>query len=251
MDIAGKRVARSAHSSFPACGGRSEWGGADDLRRETRALHARRLGLVGYAEALALQEELLARCETREEDETLLLLEHPPVYTLGRGADAGDLLGAPERLAVPVFRVGRGGGATFHGPGQLVAYPIVRLSGAGRDVHGYVRTLERALIATCDHFSIAAHTPPGQTGVWVGGDKLGSIGIGVRRGVAYHGIALNVCTDLNYFAHIVACRGTGKTVTSFAALLAEGPTVAEVGLVFAEQLAGHLGFAGVSLAGES
>jgi lipoate-protein ligase B len=207
--------------------------------------------MVPYDEALQLQESLLAERVAGGGGDEVVLLEHPPVFTLGRGADAADLLGAPERLGVPVFRVGRGGGATFHGPGQLVAYPIVRLRGAGRDVHGYVRALERSLIATCERFGIAVHTPSGQTGVWVGGDKLASIGIGVRHGVAYHGVALNVCPDLSYFAHIIACRGTGKTVTSFAALLAHPPTVTEVGLAFAEQLAGQLGFAGVAAAGES
>ena len=115
------------------------------------------------------------------------------MYTLGRGADAADLRGAPERLGVPCFRVGRGGGATFHGPGQLVAYPIVRLRAAGRDVHRYVRALERALIATCARLRrhrLGARRARSVSGSASG--KIASIGIGVRRGVAYHGIALNV-----------------------------------------------------------
>jgi lipoate-protein ligase B len=205
------------------------------------ALRVRQLGCLPYAEALALQEALVAvRADGQGSDE-LLLLEHPPVYTLGRGADAADLRGAPERLAVPVFRIGRGGGATYHGPGQLVAYPIVRVRGAGRDVHRYVRILEAALIATCAHFGVAAATPAGQTGAWVGAYKIGSIGIGVRRGVAYHGVALNVAPDLSYFAHIVPCRGSGLEVTSLARLLASPPTVTEVGRVFAERFADHMG----------
>src|SRR5499425_805928 len=147
---------------------------------ETRArLRVRELGQVAYGEALALQEALVAaRAAGESADDVLLLLEHPSVYTLGRGADAADLCGAPERLGVPVYRVGRGGGATFHGPGQLVGYPIVHLRAAGRDVHRYVRTLETALVDTCAEFGVVAEAPAGQTGVWAGGAKIASIGIG-------------------------------------------------------------------------
>jgi lipoyl(octanoyl) transferase len=209
-------------------------------------LRVRQLGCVPYAEALALQEALVAARADGAVDDELLLLEHPAVYTLGRGADAADLQGAPQRLGVPVYRVSRGGGATFHGPGQLVAYPIVRLRAAGRDVHGYVRTLEAALIATCGHFGVSAAAPPGQTGVWAGARKIASIGIGVRRGVAYHGIALNVTTDLAYFAHIVPCRTSGLAVTSLAAVLGKAPSLAAVGDVFADCLAERLGLTRVS-----
>lgn len=204
-------------------------------------LRVRELGSVPYAEALALQETLVAACAAGQGGDELLVLEHPPVYTLGRGADAADLRGAPERLGVPVYRIGRGGGATYHGPGQLIAYPIVRLRAAGRDVHRYVRMLEASLIETCAHFGVAAAAPPGQIGVWVGTDKIGSIGIGVRRGVAYHGVALNVSTDLSYFAHIVPCRGSGLEVTSLARLLGAAPAVAQVGRVFADCFADRMG----------
>jgi lipoyl(octanoyl) transferase len=204
-------------------------------------LLVRQLDCVPYADALALQEASVAACVEGAVDDELLLLEHPPVYTLGRGADAADLQGAPQRLGVPVYRVSRGGGATFHGPGQLVAYPIVRLRAAGRDVHRYVRTLEAALIATCAHFGVPTVAPPGQTGVWAGERKIASIGIGVRRGVAYHGIALNVTTDLTYFAHIVPCRTSGLAVTSLAAILGAVPPLAAVGDVFADCLAERLG----------
>lgn len=209
-----------------------------------RRLPARWLGVVPYADALALQEELQRACASGSGDQTLLLLEHPPVYTLGRGADVADLRGAPERLGVPVFRVGRGGGVTFHGPGQLVGYPIVRLRGQGRDVHGYVCALERALIRTCAHFGVTAAVPAGQIGVWTAGRKIASIGIGVRRGVAYHGIALNVCTDLSYFDHIVTCRTADLPMTSLAEQLGSPPTVEEAGAVFAECLDATLGTAG-------
>ena len=112
-------------------------------------LVVRDLGVCPYATALALQEELVARRSAGEIEDQLLLLEHAPVYTLGRGADAEDLRGADQLLGVPVFRVGRGGGVTFHGPGQLVAYPIIMLRRGGRDVHRYVRTLEAVLIGVC------------------------------------------------------------------------------------------------------
>jgi lipoyl(octanoyl) transferase len=208
---------------------------------ESRTLVVRELGVVPYAEALSVQESLVAAVAAGESAEHLLLLEHPPVYTLGRGADAADLRGAPERLGVPVFRIGRGGGATFHGPGQLVAYPIVRLRAAGRDVHRYVRGLEAALIATCAHFGVEAVAPEGQTGIWVGERKLGSIGIGVRRGVAYHGIALNVRTDLSYFAHIVPCRMSGLAVTNLVEQRDDVPSVSAVGAAFAERFASLMG----------
>ena len=204
------------------------------------SLRVRALGCMPYAESLALQEELLAAVIAHQASDQLVLVEHLPVYTLGRGADAADLCGAPERLGVPVYRVGRGGGATFHGPGQLVAYPIVRLRAGGRDVHRYVRALEAALIATCARFGVTAQAPAGQTGVWVGERKIGAIGIGVRRGIAYHGIALNVSTDLSYFAHIVPCRTSGMAVTSLAELLGAAPTVDAVGAAFATCLAARL-----------
>jgi len=217
--------------------------------RSERRLRVRTLGCLPYADALALQEALTATIAAGTTGDQLLLLEHPPVYTLGRGADAADLLGAPARLGVPVYRVGRGGGVTFHGPGQMIGYPIVRLRAAGRDVHRYVRTLEAALIAVCAHFGVRASAPPGQTGVWADGGKIGSIGIGVRRGVTSHGVALNVTTDLSYFTHIVPCRTSGLTVTSLERLLGSPPPLAEVGRVFAACFAAQMGFAGVDIAG--
>ena len=203
-------------------------------------MHVQRLGRRPYDEVLALQASRLAAVVDGA-PETLLLLEHPPVYTLGRGADAADLRGAPDRLGVPWFRIGRGGGATFHGPGQLVAYPIVRLRAAGRDVHGYVRALEGALVDTCAAFGITAAAPVGKTGVWVGPRKIASIGIGVRRGVAWHGIALNVSTDLAYFDAITVCRSAGLRMVNLAELTEPVPALDAVGTAFAQALATRLG----------
>ena len=199
------------------------------------ALIVRDLGMSPYAAALALQEELLARKSGGAADDYLLLLEHEPVYTLGRGADAADLLGADQFFGVPVFRVGRGGGVTFHGPGQLVAYPIITLHRGGRDVHRYVRTLEDVLIAVCGEFRIDAQRRAGLTGVWVGDAKIASIGVGVRRWTTFHGIALNVSTDLRFFEAIVPCRMPEVRMTSMAVVLGAAPQMAEVRASFVRQ----------------
>jgi lipoate-protein ligase B len=189
-----------------------------------------------------MQASLVAGVIEGSAREQVLLLEHPPVYTLGRGADAADLCGAPQALGVPVHRVGRGGGATFHGPGQLVAYPVVRLRGGRLDVRRYVVALQRALVTTCAAFGLSAEAPADRIGAWVGGRKIASIGIGVRRGIAFHGVALNVSTDLTYLAPIVACRTAGLAFTSMAVELGgAAPTVARVGSQFARALAGQLG----------
>jgi len=202
-------------------------------------LRVHRLGRMSYAEALQRQEDLLAAKLAGARGDDLLLVEHDPVYTLGRGADERDLLGAPARLGVPVFRIGRGGGATYHGPGQMVAYPIVQLR-HDRDVHRFVRSLERALIVALARFGVAARALPGETGVWTAGGKIASIGIGVRRGVSFHGVALNVSTDLDYFHHIVPCAAPQTVIVNLADLVAEPVTVSLVGEVFAESLAKEL-----------
>ncbi len=188
----------------------------------------RSLGRCAYADALALQEELVRRKVTDSEPDYLLLLEHEPVYTLGRGADMEDLLGADTRCGIPVFRVGRGGGVTFHGPGQLVAYPILSLRRTQRDVHRYVRALEDVLAATCGTFGIATQQRPGLTGTWVGTAKIASIGVGIRRWTTLHGIALNVSTDLRFFAEIVPCRMPDVRMTSMARELGTAPPMQEV-----------------------
>ena len=186
------------------------------------------VGTCEYAAALALQEHLVARKLAGDADDYLLLLEHEPVYTLGRGADAGDLLGADRRLGVPVFRVGRGGGVTFHGPGQLVAYPILSLRRGGRDVHRYVRALEDVLLSVCADFGVAAERRDGLTGVWLGAAKIASIGVGVRRWTTFHGLALNVCTEMHFFSQIVPCRMPEVRMTSLALALGRTPAMAAV-----------------------
>jgi lipoyl(octanoyl) transferase len=206
-------------------------------------LLVRELGMCAYATALALQEEILARKIGGDTHDYLLLLEHEPVYTLGRGADGADLLGADRGLRIPSFRVGRGGGATFHGPGQLVAYPLLTLGRGGRDVHRYVRALEEVLIRVCRDFGIAANRRDGFTGVWVDTAKIASIGVGVRRWTTFHGVALNVSTDLSFFARIVPCRMPDVRMTSIALELGTAPPMAQVRSAFVDEFRSVFGYA--------
>jgi lipoyl(octanoyl) transferase len=170
-------------------------------------------GRVDYGRALAWQEALVARRQAGSSD-VLLLLEHPPVYTLGRGADGRYLHAAGD---IPVWRVGRGGQVTYHGPGQLVGYPILDLRRLRPDVRWYVRSLEEVLIGTLADLGVAADRVPGRIGVWIEGRrKIASIGIGIRRWVTWHGFALNVAEDLGGFAGIVPCGLEGVEMTSIA-----------------------------------
>lgn len=159
------------------------------------------LGMIGYWKAYKLQEELVQRKIAGDPRDYLLLLEHPPVYTMGRGGDTANL---PHHL-LPIFRVNRGGGVTYHGPGQLVGYPIVDLRRHGRDVHLYIRKLEEILVRTLSDFGLPAFARPGLTGIWTRQGKIASIGIGVRKWITMHGFALNVACNLSYFSHIIPC----------------------------------------------
>jgi lipoate-protein ligase B len=172
-------------------------------------------GRVEYARALAWQEALLERRLAGPPD-VLVLLEHAPVYTLGRGAD-DRFLGTAREADVPVLRVGRGGQVTYHGPGQLVGYPIIGLRDHRPDVHWYVRTLEEVLIRALGEVGIRAGRVDGRTGVWVDGRrKIASIGVGIRRWVTWHGFALNVGRDLSGFVPITPCGLDGVEMTSVA-----------------------------------
>lgn len=197
------------------------------------------LGLVEYTQALAWQEELVQQRCRGEIGDTLLLLEHPPVFTLGRGADARHILTAHQ---IPVHRVSRGGEVTFHGPGQLIGYPILDLTGHGRDVHLYLRTLEIALIEVLAAYGISARQASGLTGVWVGERKIASLGIGVRRWVTYHGFALNVDLDLGSFNDIVPCGLVGVRMTSMAESLGGAVDMASVKICTATRLAQRFGY---------
>ncbi|MBI2914135.1 MAG: lipoyl(octanoyl) transferase LipB [Chloroflexi bacterium] len=207
-------------------------------------LQATWLGRVEYEEAWRLQREIAARRAAGEVPDTLLLLEHPPVYTTGRRG-AGVHLRLPEAsLGAPVIASDRGGDITFHGPGQLIAYPVIDLRAADLSVVGYVRALEEAVIRTLAGYAIAAHREAGLTGVWVRGDKIAAIGVRVSRPrgteggwVTSHGLALNVDVDLAWFQRIVPCGIADRGVTSMAALLGSAPTAREAGERLAVRLA--------------
>jgi lipoyl(octanoyl) transferase len=178
------------------------------------SLSARWLGRMQFADALTLQEEIVARkrYDPSSEDQ-LLLLEHEPVYTIGRTPDRSSLLGAAH-LPHPVFVINRGGHATYHGPGQLMGYPIIDLRRCGQDLHKYLRWLERLLIELLSEYGIAAAQRGSLTGVWIEDRKIASIGVGVRHWITMHGFALNVSSDLLPFDHIVPCGIKNVVMTS-------------------------------------
>ena len=172
------------------------------------------LGTVDYEQALSLQDAMVAARHANEIGDTLLQLEHPHVYTLGRGASERYLTAPPP--GVPIYRVSRGGQVTYHGPGQLIGYPILKLEGAGRDVHAYLRSLESVIIQTLRSYGIDASRREKLTGVWIGARKIASIGVGIRRWITLHGFALNVNTDLRFFDCIVPCGIEGCPMSSLA-----------------------------------
>lgn len=178
------------------------------------ALQVEWLGRVSFEDALARQEALLARkvAEPATPD-TLLLLEHEPVYTIGRTPDQSSLRD-PENLPHPLVKTSRGGQATYHGPGQLIGYPVLDLRERGRDLHCYLRDLEELVIAVLQEHGIAGIRREALTGVWVGSRKIASIGVGVRHWVTMHGFALNVGKDLSGFDHITPCGIAGVAMTA-------------------------------------
>ena len=184
-----------------------------------REIQIRRLGIVSYGDALELQKQFVERRKTGEIPDQLLLLQHPPVITLGVRTrnDRSHVVATPETLeeaGVEIFESGRGGDVTYHGPGQLVGYPILDLRPDRCDVHRYVRDLEEVLIRAVAGFGIASHRLPDLTGTWVGNEKLAAIGVRVARWVTSHGFALNVSTNLAHFGLIIPCGITDKGVTS-------------------------------------
>jgi len=172
------------------------------------------LGWMRFADALTLQEEIVTKKrEDRSLEDELLLLEHEPVYTIGRTPDRSSLLGAAH-LPHPLFPINRGGQATYHGPGQLMGYPIIDLRRCGQDLHRYLRWLEQLLIEVLAEYGIPASQRESLTGVWIEDRKIASIGVGVRHWITMHGYALNVCGDLSPFNYIVPCGINNVTMTS-------------------------------------
>ena len=185
----------------------------------------RELGRMGYAEAWRLQLEHAGRLKAGADADALLFVEHPHVVTLGRNAHASNILASPERLAalgVALEETDRGGDVTYHGPGQLVGYPLLDLRRWRRDVGAYMRAREEVLILTLADSGLRGEREPGATGVWVGGAKVAALGVHMSRWVSTHGFALNVTTDLSYFDHIIPC-GLTRPVTSLERLLGQRP----------------------------
>ncbi len=185
------------------------------------------LGRLAYADALDIQDKTVAAIHSGQSEPTLLLLEHEPIFTIGRTRDQSSLR-AIKSLPYPVHETNRGGQATYHGPGQLVGYPILDLHPYGRDLHRYLRFLEGVLIDVLATYDIAATRSEGLTGVWVGDRKIASIGVGVRHWITMHGFALNVSGELDGFSHITPCGIANVQITSIERETASAPTVREV-----------------------
>jgi lipoate-protein ligase B len=215
------------------------------LARGLKTLSVRQLGTVPYLEAFALQNDLHEQRQRGEIDDTLLLLQHPHVFTVGRRGSVEDILWNTETLrerGIEVVEADRGGMVTYHGPGQLVGYPIIDL-GRGADLVGYVRRLEDVLIRSLAFFDVEAGRDECNTGVWVDKGKIAAIGVRVSRFVTKHGFALNVSPDLGYFAGIVPCGITDKGVTSMKIELGAAPSVEAVADVVAREFADAFGYA--------
>ncbi len=186
-----------------------------------RPLEIRQLGIVPYGDALALQRALVEERRAERIPDTLLLLQHPPVITLG----------------VEVHEAGRGGDVTYHGPGQVVGYPILDLRPDRCDVHRYVRDIEDVMMRVCGGYGVAAGRIAGLTGVWVGGEKIGAIGVRISRWITSHGFAFNVTTDLEHFSLIVPCGITDRGVTSLERAVGRQVPLGEVEEAFSRRFA--------------
>lgn len=209
--------------------------GVSQLRRP---LHWDFLGRIPYAEAVELQHAVQGALKRGEGPERLLLLEHPHVYTLGRNAEATDVLadsGWLRARGVEVAECDRGGQVTYHGPGQLVGYPVVNLSPDRRDVRRYVKDLQETLIRTLAGYGVRAEPREGQAfvGVWAGEEKIASIGVHLSRWITTHGFALNVSTDLSYFSGIIPCGLHQVRITSIERLTGNAPALPEIAAVYA------------------
>jgi lipoyl(octanoyl) transferase len=206
-----------------------------------KPLQVRRLGLVPYADGLELQKRLVDERKAERIPDTLLLLQHPHVLTIGVKKDGrSHILAPPGRLSalgVDVFETGRGGDVTYHGPGQIVGYPIIDLNPDRRDVHQYVRDLEEVMIRVCADYGLTAGRVKGMSGAWIADEKIGAIGVRISRWITSHGFAFNVATDVDFFNLIVPCGIADRGVTSLAAQLGRAPELGDVEQRFIEHFA--------------
>jgi lipoate-protein ligase B len=202
-------------------------------------------GITAYRDAWDLQKRLVEMRFKNRISDILILTEHNPVITMGRATEKSNLLLSPEELkqrGVEAYEIERGGDITFHGPGQLVAYPIIDLNERGRDLHRYLRDLERVVIATLADLGIEAGLKSGLTGVWANDHKLAAIGVAVKRWIAYHGLALNVSTDLDYFKYINPCGITEYPVGSVESVLGRKVDFDKVADLLADNFAAPFGY---------
>ena len=198
------------------------------------------LGRLDFLAALSRQEQLIELKQRQAVADILLFVEHPHVYTIGRSGDLNNVLAAQD---VPLHRASRGGDVTYHGPGQLVVYPIIGLrSKLRKDVHRYVKNLEMTVIETVKNFGLEARRRPPYTGIWIDNRKIAAMGIAVRRGITFHGLALNVNTDLSYFDRIIPCGLSWADVTSMAKELGKDPSVHNVRESFLRHFAELFGY---------
>ncbi len=207
------------------------------------------LGLIKYEDAWNLQKEIFDLRLHNEIDDVLFLLEHSHTYTLGKVADKNNLIGSQNFLDennISVFEIDRGGDITYHGPGQIVGYPIIDLKNWKQDTHQYLRGLEEVLIRTCSHYGIESGRNPKYTGVWIGNRKIAAIGIKVSRWITMHGFAFNVNTDLSFFNGIVPCGIKDKDVTSLKKELGNEIDISEVKEVLLEKFVEVFGYDGHS-----
>lgn len=189
------------------------------------------LGIIDYKKAWDLQKEIFNRRVNDESEDVLLLLEHPNTYTLGKTADRENLRGSEDYLEsnqISVYDIDRGGDITYHGPGQIVGYPIIDLNNWQQDTHKYLRALEEVIIKTCAEYNIICERNPNHTGVWINDRKIAAIGIKVSRWVTMHGFAFNINTDLNLFNGIIPCGIKDKAVTSLKNELRSDINISEV-----------------------
>jgi lipoyl(octanoyl) transferase len=207
-----------------------------------RELEVRRLGVIGYDEGLALQRQLVEERRAERVPDLLLLLQHPPVITLGVKGDGGraNIVATNERLAslgITIHETGRGGDVTYHGPGQIVGYPIVDLRPDRCDVHRYVRDVEDVMIRVCADYGVTAGRIKGLTGAWIGAEKIGAIGVRISRWITSHGFAFNVSTNLDHFRLIVPCGISDRGVTSLEKAAGRRVAIAEVEDAFVRRFA--------------
>ncbi len=189
------------------------------------------LGLIEYGAAYSIQKELVDKRLHHEVPDTLILLEHEPVFTIGRGGSVENILISEERCLlenISLYEVDRGGDVTYHGPGQLVGYPVLDLNGYGRDIHRFIRWLEEVIIRTLVEYDLPACRISGLTGVWVRQKKIASIGVGVRKWVSFHGFSLNVAVDMRCFSFINPCGLKSSEMISMQELLGDEVSVADV-----------------------